>query len=146
MDVERQLDELSEDCFRGRSTKTRPGVSSGSPLFCRPMRVGTEGPNTSRSSIPTRNRAELLGSFSPDKLNARFTMQPFSTSCAKPSQVCAPAIVLLPTPPLPLATATTLRTFGIVRLMIGPPRRGICGGAPRCGSPCKIVIICPDTF
>jgi hypothetical protein len=47
-----------------------------------------------------------------------------------------PATVLLPTPPLPLATATTLFTFGMPHLG-GRPRRGIMGGSPCFGSPCE---------
>ncbi len=42
-------------------------------------------------------------------------------------------MVLLPTPPLPLATAMTFFTFGIPRLG-GRLRRGITGGSPRFGS------------
>lgn len=45
-----------------------------------------------------------------------------------------PATVLFPTPPLPLATATTFFTFGMPRFG-GRPRRGIIGGSPRFGSP-----------
>jgi hypothetical protein len=44
--------------------------------------------------------------------------------------------VLFPTPPLPLATATTFFTFGMPRLS-GRPRRGIIGGSPCFGSPCE---------
>src|SRR5258708_7141113 len=43
-----------------------------------------------------------------------------------------PAMVLLPTPPLPLATATTFLTCGMPRFG-GSPRRGIIGGSPRFG-------------
>lgn len=47
-----------------------------------------------------------------------------------------PATVLLPTPPLPLATARTFLTLGSGLLCIGPPLRGICGGGPgRLGRP-----------
>lgn len=41
----------------------------------------------------------------------------------------APAIVLFPTPPFPLATATMRLTFGTGRFSMGPWRRGIVGGA-----------------
>jgi hypothetical protein len=44
--------------------------------------------------------------------------------------------VLLPTPPLPLATATTFLTCGMPRFG-GRPRRGIIGGSPRFGRPCR---------
>ena len=47
-----------------------------------------------------------------------------------------PATVLFPTPPLPLATATTFFTFGMPRLG-GRRRRGIIGGSPCFGSPCE---------
>ena len=41
-----------------------------------------------------------------------------------------PAMVLLPTPPFPLATANTFLTLGIGRFTIGAFLRGICGGGP----------------
>lgn len=46
-------------------------------------------------------------------------------------------MVLLPTPPFPLATATTFVTFGIGLFTGGPPRVGILGGSfsPERGSP-----------
>lgn len=46
-------------------------------------------------------------------------------------------MVLLPTPPFPLATATTFRTLGIGRFTGGPPLVGILGGilSPERGNP-----------
>lgn len=50
-----------------------------------------------------------------------------------------PAIVLLPTPPFPLATAITRLTLGIGLLTGGPPLVGIVGGilSPERGRPYK---------
>lgn len=45
------------------------------------------------------------------------------------------AMVLFPTPPLPLATTRTLSTLAMARFSMGPPRRGICGGGGRLGKP-----------
>ena len=53
------------------------------------------------------------------------------------SMVYIPATVLLPTPPLPLATAITCLTFGIDRFFMGElDRLGISGAGPgRLGIP-----------
>lgn len=41
-----------------------------------------------------------------------------------------PAMVLFPTPPLALETATTFETWGILRFCGGPERRGSVGTGP----------------
>lgn len=49
-----------------------------------------------------------------------------------------PAIVDFPTPPFAEETAMTFRTSRMARFSGRPRwRRGICGGAPDCGSPCN---------
>lgn len=42
--------------------------------------------------------------------------------------IAVPATVLFPTPPFPLATATTRFTLGILRFSGIPPLEGILGG------------------
>ena len=99
------------------------------------MSFGMEGPKMSRSSRPTRSRRSpaLIASA-----NARFTVPRRTSHVARYTrttrvkEVCAahaPATVLFPTPPFPLATTSTLFTCGIGRLATGPPLRGSEGGA-----------------
>ena len=50
------------------------GVKRGSSARSKPIRVGTEGPKTSRSSIPTRRRRCTFERIASE--NAKFTTYP----------------------------------------------------------------------
>jgi len=114
----------------------RPFVNAGSPTFSKPINFGIEGPKMSRSRRPT---CKGLGPnlFKANEI-ARFTVKKFQDWRGTMKHFFIPATVLLPTPPLPLATAMTRFTCGIGCLTGGPPPlEGIFGGilSPERGRP-----------
>ena len=115
-----------------------PFVSSGSSASSRPMSLGMDGPNTSKSKRPTRKGRlpkELMANERARFAEGRKTR--FRRNKARSRKRCTLAMVLFPTPPFPLATAITFLTFGTGLLVIGPPLLGICGGnrSPERGKP-----------
>lgn len=92
----------------GNFTHAR-SVNAGSPAFCKPISVGIEGPNISRSSMPTRSGALVCLFFRKDKAKARFTTEQLSGIKRQKDRKVqfSLAMVLFPTPPFPLAMANT---------------------------------------
>lgn len=152
-----------------------PSVSLGSSASRSPIRVGIDGPKMSKSSIPTRRLRLSSADCVCASENARLTIACYTARACRHTNIAkggeetrhsiqsacsglvhctlnidpsySPAIVLFPTPPFPLATITTLSTFGTPLFSGGPPRRGIVGGGFACrfGKPFEYIRHC-DAF